>query len=129
MEPEVWGPPAWTFLHSVTLNYPENPTIKDKENYNNFFNLLGEILPCDKCKRHYKENIKEMPIKLESREEITEWLFNIHNKVNESNGKSLYKYDDFINKYSYMYDRQRKYLYMIIIVTIIFIFLLYKVFN
>lgn len=129
MEPEVWGPPAWTFLHTITLTYPENPTIQDKENYGNFFNLLGEVLPCERCKRHYKKNIKELPINLNSQQELIEWLFNIHNKVNESNEKSLYKYDDFINKYSYMYDRQKKYLYLIIIVLIIFVFFLFKLFN
>ena len=29
MESEVWGPSAWTFLHTVTLNYPEEPTNED----------------------------------------------------------------------------------------------------
>ena len=26
MEPNIWGPGAWTFLHSITFQYPENPT-------------------------------------------------------------------------------------------------------
>ena len=37
MNPEVWGPPAWTFLHSITLAYPDNPSDIDKSNYENFF--------------------------------------------------------------------------------------------
>lgn len=131
MQPEVWGPPAWTFLHTITLNYPENPTIREKENYSTFFNLLSEILPCDRCKAHYKKNIEENPIKLDSKEELTKWLFDIHNKVNESRGKSLYDYDDFIDKYSEMYnpiDRKR-YLYIIIVIILLLIFLLYRFFN
>lgn len=132
MQPDVWGPPAWTFLHTITLNYPENPTIKEKENYSTFFNLLTEILPCDRCKAHYKKNIKEYPIKLDSKEELTKWLFDIHNKVNESNGKEIYDYDDFIEKYSEMYnpnEKRRYLLYMIIITILILIFFLYKAFN
>ena len=25
MEPKVWGPSAWEFLHAVTFQYPEEP--------------------------------------------------------------------------------------------------------
>ena len=38
MDPRIWGPPAWTFLHSVTLAYPDNPTETDRTNYKKFFN-------------------------------------------------------------------------------------------
>ena len=33
MEPEIWGPHAWQFLHSITLSYPDNPTFEDKNNH------------------------------------------------------------------------------------------------
>ena len=32
MNPKIWGPHAWIFLHSITLNYPENPTPELKKN-------------------------------------------------------------------------------------------------
>ena len=32
----VWGPAAWTFLHTITFNYPDNPTNQDKQYYFNF---------------------------------------------------------------------------------------------
>ena len=28
----VWGPSLWHFLHTVSFNYPVNPTNKDKLN-------------------------------------------------------------------------------------------------
>ena len=37
MDPEIWGPSTWIFLHTITLNYPNNPTIYDKQNYKNFY--------------------------------------------------------------------------------------------
>ena len=33
MNPNIWGESAWLFLHTITLNYPENPTFLDKHNY------------------------------------------------------------------------------------------------
>ena len=32
----VWGPSIWHSLHSISFNYPVNPTIKEKRNYRNF---------------------------------------------------------------------------------------------
>lgn len=129
MEPEVWGPPAWTFLHTITLNYPENPTEEDKKVYGDFFKSLEDILPCSVCRKHYKKNIKENPINLESNEGLTKWLVDIHNKVNEYNGKKLFSYDSFINKYSDMYNNQKNNnskKIILIILIIIFICSLYK---
>ena len=37
MDPEVWGPHGWYFLHSITLAYPDNPTDDDKTYHKNFF--------------------------------------------------------------------------------------------
>ena len=39
MHPEIWGPSGWIFLHTITFNYPINPTpeqkIKHKELFEN----------------------------------------------------------------------------------------------
>ena len=61
-------------------------------------------MPCDVCRLHYSKNIKELPIRLDSKDELTKWLFDIHNKVNESINKKLFKYDDFIQIYSDLYN-------------------------
>ena len=58
MNPKIWGPSAWLFLHTVTFNYPNNPTEEDKRNYLTFFNSLKHIIPCPLCKEHYIENWK-----------------------------------------------------------------------
>ena len=30
MDPLIWGPHAWFFLHSITLVYPDNPSEQEK---------------------------------------------------------------------------------------------------
>ena len=26
LDPDIWGPPTWIFLHSLAFGYPKNPT-------------------------------------------------------------------------------------------------------
>ena len=62
MKPEIWGPCAWIFLHSITLNYPNIPDIKEKNNMKNFIYSLAEILPCIKCKNNFKSHLQRYPL-------------------------------------------------------------------
>ena len=84
MDPRIWGPPAWTFLHSVTLAYPDNPTETDRTNYGTFFNNLQPVLPCLKCSNNYLKHIQEDPVEnhLTDKESLVKWLIEMHNKVN-----------------------------------------------
>jgi hypothetical protein len=104
MEPNIWGPPAWTFLHTITFQYPEYPTDLDKQKYYTFFNSLKNVLPCPNCKEHYSENFENIPIRLESREDLIEWLIDIHNEVNKKNNKRIYTYKEVYDIYNKMYD-------------------------
>ena len=106
MNPEVWGPPAWTFLHSVTLAYPDNPSDVDKSNYENFFNTLQPILPCAKCSQNYYIHLQEDPISnhLDSKKSLVNWLINVHNKVNKINNKEELTYNEVMNHYKLLYN-------------------------
>ena len=56
----VWGPVMWHMLHTISFNYPVNPTEKDKKNYYKFFKGLSNILPCGKCRDNLKKNYKTL---------------------------------------------------------------------
>ena len=43
----VWGPGMWHYLHTMSFNYPNNPTIKDKHHYRDFVLQLKYVLPCE----------------------------------------------------------------------------------
>jgi len=96
MDSNVWGPPAWIFLHSITMTYPERPGELEKQFYKNFFKNLGNVLPCAKCKEHYNQHLRDLPLDqhLNSRRELVEWLITLHNKVNVSLEKRTYTYDE-----------------------------------
>lgn len=126
MEPNVWGPAGWTFLHSVTFKYPENPSDLEKQKYYNFFNSLKNVLPCPTCQEHYRDNFEKIPIRLENREELIEWLIDLHNEVNRMNGKRVYTYDEVYEIYNDMYGvetgkKSPDYLFILLLIVIVVI--------
>ena len=84
MDTRFWGPSGWKILHIITYGYPTNPTVEDKQHYGLFFNSLKYILPCKYCRNSLTKFYKQIPIEenLESRDTLTLWIYNIHNKVN-----------------------------------------------
>ena len=110
MEPNIWGPSAWTFLHSITLNYPDNPTIQQKKIYSDFFYILTKILPCSICKENLKIHMEKYPINfnLDSREKIVKWLIKIHNETNIQNGKKKISYKEFLEIYKNLYKNSEE---------------------
>ena len=130
----IWGPPAWTFLHTVTYNYPENPTEDDKRNYHNFFDSLQHVLPCEKCKDHYKQNIQKYDLdsNLDSREDLVKWLIDLHNNVNKDNGKPVWSYDEVYNKYDNLHNSNminKVIVFVILSIVLIMIFFLYNIYD
>lgn len=128
MDPEVWGPHVWIFLHSVTLNYPIKPTDVDKQNIQNFFIVVPEILPCPKCREHFRGHYSKNPLTdeiLSSKEKLVKWLISIHNSVNKMNGKPEMTYESFLKMYDEMYNRKpqcndyMRIIYILIIILII----------
>lgn len=82
MMSKVWGPPAWLFLHCVTMCYDPSR----KKAYKLFFRHLKDVLPCAKCRENYSKIISSGPLKLKdehfaSKESLSEWLFRVHDRV------------------------------------------------
>ena len=73
MHPEIWGPSGWLFLHTITFNYPINPTqeqkTKHKELFENLINADADVnLPDDEGQTplHYAVCLDGFRIYLES---------------------------------------------------------------
>jgi len=90
----LWGPSGWLFLHCVTFGYPfkidpTNPEHLQKQNdYYRFFYYLGKVLPCKYCRNSYDEFfMKTSPLRsLGTRADLTKWLYDVHNLVNDKLG-------------------------------------------
>lgn len=131
MLPDIWGPAAWKFLHSVTLDYPINPTDRDKNAYYYFFYSIQYVLPCAKCRNSMTKHLEKYPLTLDvlsTRDTLVRWVIDLHNIVNYYNGKRLLSYDqalDEIESYSASDSNSKSmYLYGLIFVLVIVIIIL-----
>lgn len=105
----VWGPSTWHLLHTMSFNYPIQPTCDDKSNYMNFILSLQTILPCGKCRLNLKKNFKRLPLKLkhmESRHTFSLYVYKLHEVVNKMlNKKSGLSYEDVRERYEHFRAR------------------------
>ena len=87
LSPNEWGNNCWRFLHASSFAWPEKPSVDQRESAKCFYENLGNMLPCPRCRKHYKAHIRKNPPKVRSREELSMWLVDLHNEVNRSQGR------------------------------------------
>ncbi len=101
MKTSFWGPSAWRFLHAITFAYPEDPSDEDKRAALDLFSSLERLLPCEACCKHYSSGCKRFPVigHVDSRENLSKWLVDLHNRVNKGLHKSQMSYEDAAKEY------------------------------
>ena len=131
MNPNIWGPHAWIFLHSIILSYPNCPTTEDKKNIKSFFMNLGNILPCHECRNNYKKHLQKYELTdeiLSSKKKLILWLINIHNEVNLKTNKKIYSYEKAVERYTGGANKVNK-LYKTLIIILVVILIVYLYYN
>ena len=105
----TWGPPIWHYLHTMSFNYPVNPTEEDKHNYMNFILSLQHVLPCKYCRINLKTNFKQLPLKLsnmKNRDSFSRYVYELHELVNKMlNKNSNLSYCDVRERYEHFRAR------------------------
>ena len=87
------GRSSWNLLHSIAANYPDSPTELEKKQMKLFFEIFSVIYPCSYCAEDFQNCIKKDPPTVDSRESLSIWLCEQHNKVNNKIGKPLFSCD------------------------------------
>lgn len=108
----VWGPSMWHYLHTMSFNYPVNPTVSDKKHYRSFIFNLSHVLPCGKCRKNLKNNFKKLPLKMEnmkSRDTFSRYIYDLHEVINTMlNKKSGLTYEIVRERYEHFRSRCTK---------------------
>jgi hypothetical protein len=105
----VWGPSAWHLLHTMSFNYPVEPTQEQKHHYRNFVLNLKNVLPCKYCRMNLKTNLKELPLTMDcmkNRDTFSRYIYNLHELINRKlKKKSNLKYCDVRERYEHFRSR------------------------
>ena len=105
----VWGPAQWHMLHTISFNYPVNPTLEQKKEYRDYVLSLQNVLPCGACRKNLKTNLKHLPLKMkdmESRDTFSRYIYNLHELVNRMlKKKSNLSYCDVRERYEHFRAR------------------------
>lgn len=102
---KIWGPPAWMTMQCFAFGYPIDPTPEQKKYYKLFYESFAYTLPCKFCRESFSQFILEPDTLLsdkvfETRNNLTRWIYDIHEKVNAKLGVTYgLTYDDFVKKH------------------------------
>jgi len=89
LDPKVWGPHYWFFLHTLAMTYPHHPNTVTKKKYYEFIQNLPLFLPVEQISGEFSKLIDKYPITpyLDNRDSFVRWTHFIHNKYNVLLGK------------------------------------------
>ena len=134
LNPEIWGPPYWFFLHTIVLCYPNHPNAVTKKKYYDFISNLPLFIPIDNIASQFSKLLDKYPVTpyLDSKESFIKWMHFIHNKINEYLEKPKLSLNDFYVQYYDKYKSndikikesnkwKQKLIYTITILSIVFL--------
>ena len=109
LNPEIWGPHYWFFLHTIALNYPKYPNAVTKKKYYDFISNLPLFIPVETMATYFSELLDKYPVTpyLDSREVFVKWMHFIHNKINERLEKPKISLNDFYVLYYEQYKSKQ----------------------
>lgn len=101
LDPKIWGPKYWFFLHTISLCYPNYPNAITKKKYYEFIQNLPLFLPIEEIASNFSKLLDKYPIQpyLDNKESFIKWVWFIHNKINEQLEKPVISLNDFYIKY------------------------------
>jgi hypothetical protein len=108
LDPKVWGPHYWFFLHTLAMTYPHHPNTVTKKKYYEFIQNLPLFLPVEEISGEFSKLIDKYPITpyLDNRDSFVRWMHFIHNKINEKLEKPQITLNEFFLKYYDEYKSQ-----------------------
>ena len=101
LDPKIWGPHYWFFLHTLAMTYPHHPNAVTKKKYYEFIQNIPLFIPVEQISKEFEQLIDKYPITpyLDNRDSFVRWMHFIHNKINEKLEKPQISLNDFFVEY------------------------------
>jgi hypothetical protein len=108
LDPKIWGPHYWFFIHTVAMTYPIRPNAVTKKKYYEFIQNLPLFIPVESLSGEFSKLIDKYPVTpyLDNRESLIRWTHFIHNKINQKLEKPQISLSEFYIKYYEEYKPQ-----------------------
>ena len=108
LDPKIWGPHSWFFIHTVAMTYPIRPNAVTKKKYYEFIQNLPLFIPVENISGEFSKLIDKYPVTpyLDNRESLIRWTHFIHNKINQKLEKPQISLSEFYIKYYEEYKSQ-----------------------
>ena len=119
LDPKVWGPHYWFFLHTVAMTYPHHPNTVTKKKYYEFIQNLPLFLPVQEISSEFSKLIDKYPITPYLDNRINQKLEKPQISLNEFYVKYYDEYKSENVKAGEYYKLKEKLVYSLIIVTIV----------
>ncbi|KAJ2489078.1 Flavin-linked sulfhydryl oxidase of the mitochondrial IMS [Coemansia sp. RSA 2050] len=84
---QVLGRATWTFLHTMAAYYPEKANQKQQSMMTSLLSSFSHFYPCGRCASHLRQEMARSPPAVDTRQNLSLWLCQTHNKVNVMLGK------------------------------------------
>ena len=110
LDPHIWGPHYWFFLHTLSLCFPKYPSTVNKKKYFDFINNFYLFIPIEEISSYFNELINNYPVTpyLDSRDSFIKWVHFIHNKINDKLEKPNISLNQFLMEYYDHYKPKEK---------------------
>jgi len=110
LDPKIWGPHYWFFLHTIAMSYPIHPNAVTKKKYYDFVQNIPLFIPVESMAGDFSKLLDEYPVQpyLDNRESFIRWMWFIHNKINKKLEKPQISLNDFYVKYYEEYKPQNE---------------------
>ena len=108
LDPKIWGPHYWFFIHTVAMTYPIRPNAGTKKKYYEFIQNWPLFIPVENISGEFSKLIDKYPVTpyLDNRESLIRWTHFIHNKINQKLEKPQISLSEFYIKYYEEYKSQ-----------------------
>ena len=108
LDPKIWGPHYWFFIHTVAMTYPIRPNAVTKKKYYEFIQNLPLFIPVESLSGEFSKLIDKYPVTpyLDNRESLIRWTHFVHNKINQKLEKPQISLSEFYIKYYEEYKSQ-----------------------
>ncbi|KXS10093.1 hypothetical protein M427DRAFT_191866 [Gonapodya prolifera JEL478] len=84
------GRAFWRVLHTMTMQFPEEPTPNEQESLRRWIILSSKLYPCGECSEHFIRMVRESPPNVTTRYAVANWACDVHNRVNEHLRKPIF---------------------------------------